>query len=290
MEAVSLCVAGRTVAEYVIEPDLDPTLAPRPYLHPVRTLAGLPVTEALPADHRWHLGASLAVPDVSGTNLWGGRTYVRGTYAWRNDHGRIEHVAFVERGDDHLAHHLQWRDKDGGLLLREHRRLAARLLPGRTDAWVLEVAYTLTAPDDRRVVLASPATNGRPGGEGYGGFVWRAARAARPPRVFTATSAREATVNGSTEPWVALASPDPYPYTLVFTGLGEGWRWFVHSRVYTAVCASLAYDAPRVIPPGASLSGRHAVVVVDAVLSPRVAGQLAAAVATGTGARQSGGP
>src|SRR5690606_21460537 len=100
---------------------------------------------------------------------------------------------------------------------------------------------------------------------------------------------REATVNGSTEAWVGLASPDPYPYTLVFTGLGEGWRWFVRSSVYPGVCASLAFDAPRVIPPGASLSGRHAVVVVDAVLSPRVAGQLAAAVATGADPRQDGG-
>ncbi|HLV58783.1 MAG TPA: PmoA family protein [Natronosporangium sp.] len=290
MDAVSLWLAGRNVVDYILAPDLHPTLAPRPYLHPVRTLAGLPVTDALPADHRWHLGASLALPDVSGTNLWGGRTYVRGTgYAWRDDHGRIEHVEFTERGDDRLAHRLRWRDRDGGLLLDEHRRLAARLLPGRSDAWVLDVAYTLTAPDDRQIVLASPATNGRPGGAGYGGFFWRAARAARPPRVFTATSAREATVNGSTEPWVGLVSPAPYPYTLVFTGLGEGWRWFVRSSAYTGVCAAPAFDAPRVIPPGGSLHGRHAVVVVDAVLSRRVAGQLAAMVAPGADPRQGGG-
>src|SRR5690606_32857639 len=79
-----LRLAGQTVAEYVLDPVLDPTLSPRPYLHPVRTRAGVTLTDALPADHRWHLGASLAVQDVSGTNLWGGRTYVRGTgYTWR---------------------------------------------------------------------------------------------------------------------------------------------------------------------------------------------------------------
>ncbi|WP_328824402.1 DUF6807 family protein [Verrucosispora sioxanthis] len=72
-----LSVDGTPVARYVLAPDLDARHGPRPYLHPVRTLAGTPVTDALPADHVWHLGASLAVQDVAGTNLWGGRTRAR---------------------------------------------------------------------------------------------------------------------------------------------------------------------------------------------------------------------
>jgi hypothetical protein len=88
------------VADEVDGSDLDPNLSPRPYLHPVRTLGGTVVTDALPADHRWHLGISVALQDVEGWNFWGGRTYVRGQgYVWRGDHGRIEHAGFARLGD-----------------------------------------------------------------------------------------------------------------------------------------------------------------------------------------------
>ncbi|CAM5689168.1 hypothetical protein SBADM41S_07708 [Streptomyces badius] len=66
--------AGRTVAHYGHGAAADG----RPRLHPVTTLAGRTVTQERPADHRHHLGVSIAVPDVSGRNFWGGRTYVRG--------------------------------------------------------------------------------------------------------------------------------------------------------------------------------------------------------------------
>jgi hypothetical protein len=277
---VELRLAGQAVAEYVLAPDVDVTLAPRPYLHPVRTLDGVVVTDTEPADHRWHLGASLAVADVAGTNLWGGRTYVRGAgYTWRNDHGRIAHVDFVSRADDGLVQRLRWCDPDGATLLLEERRLGARLLDGRPRAWVLDVAYALAAPDDRDVALGSPATNGRPGGAGYGGFFWRAAPSAQPPRVFTATGAGEQAVNGSTEPWVALTVLPPDPYTLIFTGLAPGDHWFVRASMYPGVCAAFAFEKPRVIEAGTALHGSHAVVVADAVLSRRIAGKLATAVA-----------
>src|SRR5882724_1057356 len=100
MSAVMLHAGGRPVAEYVFEPKLEPTLSPRPYLHPVRTLAGTVVTDFLPADHLWHLGVSLGVPDVSGTNLWGGRSYVHGQgYVWLADHGSIEHLDWLKVAD-----------------------------------------------------------------------------------------------------------------------------------------------------------------------------------------------
>src|SRR5690348_15396559 len=63
-----LRVDGVPVAEYVWRPDLPRTLSPRPYLHPVRTLAGTSVTELQPADHPHHLGVSVAVSDLGGAN------------------------------------------------------------------------------------------------------------------------------------------------------------------------------------------------------------------------------
>ncbi|HEY8474714.1 MAG TPA: PmoA family protein [Natronosporangium sp.] len=273
---VQLRIGETVVADYVVSPEVEPMLSPRPYLHPVRTLDGVVVTDALPADHRWHLGASLAVQDVSGTNLWGGRTYVRDTgYTWREDHGQIIHVEFVKRTDDLLVQRLRWCDREGATLLDEERRLHARPLLARPDSWVLEVGYALTAPPDRAITLGSPATNGRPGGTGYGGFFWRAALSSKPPRVFTASASGENAVNGATEPWVAMVSPVPNPYTLIFVGLAPGQHWFVRSSMYPGVCAAFAFTEPKVIEPGETYAGRHQVLVADAVLSQRTARRLA---------------
>lgn len=293
---------GHVVAEYQVAPDVDPTNSPRPYLHPVRTLGGALVTDALPEDHRWHLGVSLAVQDVNGNNLWGGRTYVRDAgYTWLPDHGRIEHLSWVERADDRLVHRLRWVGAGGDTLLTEERLIGARRVPGRSDAWVLQFRYTLTAPADRDITLGSPATNGRPGGAGYGGFFWRVASReaggqagtaahrpdADPPQVFTAGAEGEDATNGSTEPWLAMTGTDPAgtPYTLVFAGLAkrdgdaDGDHWFVRSTMYPGVCAAFAFDRPRVIGAGGSQVGEHAVVVADGTLTRAEAADLAASAA-----------
>src|SRR5690606_39239527 len=148
---------------------------------------------------------------------------------------------------DRIAHRLRWCDPDGATLLEEERELRVRELPGRADAWVLDLAYTLHAPPDRDITLGSPATNGRPGGSGYGGFFWRAAAGAEAPRVFTASVSGERSVNGSTEAWVALARLTPHPYTLVFHGLPPDGHWFVRASQYPGVCAAFAFEKPRVI-------------------------------------------
>lgn len=264
---VELLVDGRTVAEYVVEPDLDPTLSPRPYLHPVRTLAGVPVTDVLPEDHRWHLGVSLAVQDIriegdaAGTNLWGGRTYVRDAgYTWLDDHGRIVHDEWRERTDAVLAHRLRWLDRAGRTLLTEERSIEA--LPA-AGGWALEFGYALTAPADRDIQLGSPATNGRPDGAGYGGFFWRLPPGV--PEIFTATVDGEEKANGSTEPWLAVRGA---AYTLVFSGLAEGDHWFVRAASYPGVCAALAWERPLPIPAGTTLRRRHRVLVADGALNP----------------------
>ncbi|HSU71488.1 MAG TPA: DUF6807 family protein, partial [Micrococcaceae bacterium] len=97
-------------------------LSPRPYLHPVRSLAGVTVTDHLPADHSWHLGAGIGLQDVNGTNFWGGKTYTRaaGRYEERPDHGRIV-VVSTTSGPGQLDQILNWKAPDGTVLLRERR-------------------------------------------------------------------------------------------------------------------------------------------------------------------------
>ncbi|SCF09893.1 Methane oxygenase PmoA [Micromonospora coriariae] len=279
-----LVVDGTEVARYVVDPVLDARHGPRPYLHPVRTLGGTVVTDALPADHVWHLGASLAVQDVDGSNLWGGRTYVRDVgYTWRDDHGRIAHTGWSERAADRLAHRLEWRDPQGAVLLTERRRLTAVPLTGdgpsgAVSAWRLELDYTLRAPAGRDVRLGSPATNGRPDGAGYGGFFWRAISAG-PASVFSASATGETAVNGSAEPWVALRGigPDGRAYTLVFAGLGDGDRWFTRTAMYPGVGVAFAFERPVTIAAGTERRGRHRVVIADGALNHVTTATLAAA-------------
>lgn len=266
-----LGVSGQPVAEYTAGSAIDPRWGPRPHLHPVRTLAGVPVTDTLPEDHRWHLGVSVAMQDVSGTNLWGGRTYVRGAgYTWLDDHGRIVHERWLRRGEDGFAEELRWLDRAGQTLLVEERTVRAEPVAGPSPAWRLDFGYTLTAPADRDIVLGSPATNGRPGGAGYGGFFWRAAPG--PTRTFTAAAHGEEAANGSTEPWLALVGE---AYSLVFTGLGEGDHWFVRTGIYPGVCVALAFERTLPVPAGERLRRRHRVVVADGVLTREAAAEFA---------------
>lgn len=261
-ELAQLRVGGTVVARYQDGAEVEPTLGPRPYLHPVTTLAGTPVTDAFPEDHRWHLGVSVALQDVAGTNLWGGRTYVRGQgYTWLDDHGRIVHDGFTATGDDGWTERLRWLDPHGTELISEERTLTARTAGAN---WALDVAYTLTAPAGRAIALGSPATNGRPDAAGYGGFFWRAAPG--PAEVFDGDGARgEEKVNGGTARWVAFSAED---HTLVFSGLGDGDHWFARTGIYPGVCVALAWTKPLVVPAGGTVSRRHTIVVADGSLSP----------------------
>jgi hypothetical protein len=235
------------------------------------------VTDVRPDDHPHHLGVSVAMADVNGVNLWGGRTYVRDLgYTWRDDHGRVEHVAWLARTRSRLANRMRWLGVHGETLLEEERTFEAVLLE---KEWRLDTRYTLTNPNPTPVTLGSPGTNGRPGKAGYGGFLWRLPPGV--PLVLDPASAVEEEVNGSTAAWVAAVGPgEATPaYTLVFTGLGEGDRWFVRAQEYPGVCVALAFDRVRTIEPGQALERRHHVVVADGA---RTREQIEALVATTT--------
>jgi hypothetical protein len=68
---------GVDLSSYVYRPE-SAWEAPKPYLHPLRTLAGDVVTDYRPNDHRWHKGLQMTASHLSGSNLWGGNTYVHG--------------------------------------------------------------------------------------------------------------------------------------------------------------------------------------------------------------------
>jgi hypothetical protein len=276
-ELATLEVDGVVVAHHVAGTGLDPTLAPRPFLHPVRTLAGVPVSDREPADHRWHLGVGVAIQDVGGVNLWGGRTYVRDAgYTWREDHGTVTHQAFRRRAPDGFAAELAWRAPDGRPLLHEMREVGAARVAG---GWRLALRFTLRNATGEPLAIGSPATNGRTGA-GYGGFFWRF-----PPladaRVCAPDADGEDAVHGSRAPWVAVSgrvrrdfgagSEQAEPVTVLLAAADDVTRadpWFVRLSGYPGAGLSLAPERPVTLPAGGALTRAVHAVVADGMPDP----------------------
>ncbi|GAB12072.1 putative oxidoreductase [Arthrobacter globiformis NBRC 12137] len=277
-EAGTLFTAGgRPLAVLRTGAALNVELSPRPYLHPVTTPGGTVVTDHLPADHPWHLGAGFALQDVSGTNFWGGKTYTReaGEYVSRQDHGRIELLPATP--DEPDTRQLRWLGTDGQPLLTEQRTLSHEILDGR--AWRLDLETELTAVVD--VSLGSPGSNGA-AGSGYGGFFWRLP-ACGGARIFTSDAEGEPAVHGAVAPWLAWTASFGevpgirlgQPATLVFKAPAEAADpWFVRCSGYPGVGSALAWDRPVALAAGESLRRSLSVWVCDGELSPAAVGSL----------------
>ncbi|WP_168221200.1 DUF6807 family protein [Actinomadura sp. WMMA1423] len=276
-----LRVGGREVAAYVERGDLQAADAPRPHLHPVRTLGGRVVTESRPDDHVHHLGAGVAISDVDGVNFWGGSTYVRGEGPrMLANHGRQRRRS-LRTVDGGYAEELDWTGPDGTVLATGERTLTARPVPARiaSGAWALDFAFTLTGRTGRPLVLQSSACKGRVGA-GYGGFFWRAPKGSAGLAVFTGEASGEEAVHGSATPWLALTSD---AWSLVFvqtTGLDP---WFVRVAEYPGVGPALAWDEPLTVPE--RLERAVTVVVADGRLAPDRARLLADEAAGPAGER-----
>jgi predicted dehydrogenase len=256
-----------------------PTSSPRPYLHPVRTLAGVVVSAHHPADHDWHNGVGMAIPDVNGTHFWGGGTYVHGQgYVLLDNHGVITGEP-PELNEDAFTQELRWIGHGGSIQLREGRSIGWTAVDEQT--WRLIFDSRLRA--DAGAELNSPGSKGRAGG-GYGGFFWRFP-ACDNVQVFTAQARGEDEVHGSVAPWLAwsadfTAGPGVSgPATIVVTAPDAavaGEPWFVRVRGYPGIGSALAWDRPTVLPPGAEIRRRFDVAVADGRLSEEQIEALAA--------------
>lgn len=265
-----------------------PTSSPRPYLHPVRTLAGTVVTDHVPEDHVWHLGAGVALQDVNGINFWGGRTYTRdaGAYIWRKDHGRIRTDA-VEESPGIRQEKLSWVGPDGVPVLREQRQWTWAAVG--SSAWKLTLDFTLESATGDTVLLGSPGSNGRPQG-GYGGFFWRLPQVSD-ATIWTPDARGEDAVHGSVAPWLAWSGTFDagtaaashvagdaglgHPATLVFLASPQAPDpWFVRHAGYPGVGLSLAWDSAVPAHPGQPVHRSVTVIVTDGFLATQDIEQL----------------
>jgi hypothetical protein len=271
----------RDLFRYVYRPWDDQRESPRPYLHPMWTLDGRPVSLYRPHDHVWHKGLSLALANVGADNFWGGPTYLRGYggYAQLPNNGTQRHDRFrrLDVASDRVGvtEELTWVAQDGRAVLAEERTLDVTALP-EDGAWQLDLVTALHNTSGAEILIGSPETEGREGAA-YSGLFWRG------PRSFSGGTVRipdaEGTdeLNGARAPWMAFTGRhdgDGEHATLLMADRTAPTAWFVRSEVYAVLCPA-AFAEVRRVGPGETLTLRYRVVVADGDLDHKTCARLA---------------
>jgi len=283
--ALAVTVGGVEVASYVFD---DPTCnhfeGPKPYLHPIRTLAGHVFTDFRPADHLWHKGLQMTLTDVSGQNFWGGNTYVDGEgYVALDNVGSIRHDSFdaiTESEEATVEERLTWLTSAGAPWLSERRRLRFHGLDLADGVWALELTTRLTNIHANPLTLGSPATRGRVG-VGYSGAFLRLAATFTGATVVTPGPVSHAGAHadrlmGATLPWLAFVSDDATVVALAGSSSGTpALRWFVRSLPEPVAAPSPTFDEAVVLAPGSDLTLSHRWIFADGALTPEATAALA---------------
>jgi hypothetical protein len=264
-DTLVMTARGVELFRYVYRPSMPAHEGPKPYLHPVRTLAGDVVTGYRPHDHRWHKGIQLTASHVSGQNFWGGGSYVRGEgYVDLPNVGVIRHEEFTALGGGRIAERLTWHTQAGEHWLDEWRELTVRDVAG--DSWALEFATSLTNVRGAVLEFGSPTTNGRPMA-GYSGLFWRGPRAFTGGSIIAADGQGGPEVMGRPARWLAYTGRhdevDRASTLVFFDDPAYGSRWFVRAEPFAAVNPSLAFAEEFGLPPGERLRLRYRIVVAD---------------------------
>ncbi|MET9633333.1 PmoA family protein [Lentzea sp. NPDC006480] len=268
-EVLVVSVGDVEIFSYVHQPSTPAFEGPKPYLHPVRTLAGDVVTAFRPHDHRWHKGVQMTATDVSGENFWGGVTYVRDQgYVVLPNVGTMRHEDFAVNetdGEVRVGELLSWFTEAGQHWVHEMRELTVRDV--EADAWTLEFATTLTNLRSEPLIFGSPTTNGRELA-GYTGFFWRGPRSFTEGTVIAADGGSGQEMMGKAARWLAFVGQHDEvdrSSTLLFVDHpdNKGTHWFVRSTPFAAVNPSFAFHDTVEVAPGESLSLRYRLVVAD---------------------------
>jgi hypothetical protein len=251
--------------------------APRPYLHPVRTLAGAQLTVEAPADHPWHHALWFAIKFVNGENFW--EQY--------GEFGTLRTRKVTELPGDAVRATIDWVRPDGaGLALTETRTLTP--IPLGDDAYAIDWREELTPVADT-VFDRTPFTTWG----GYGGLTLRGAPDWHDTTLLLPDASPHDRLLGERAAWCCLSGTAPrpdgreQPCGVVFADhptnprfptpwyasnradtYGEGWANFLN--------AAFLWDEPLWIAAGSSLRIRHLVIVFDGEPAhDRIAGVIA---------------
>ncbi len=253
--------------------------SPRPYFHPVRTLAGDVVTNFRPNDHRWHQGISMTMAYISGDNFWGGKSFVRGQgYVQLDNNGQQRHTNwdYITCTDDHaeLRQRIAWISYRGETWIEEVRRINISKIDPAAGYWVLEMNLSLHNVRGEDLVFGSPATEGRPDGVGYGGLFWRGARDLTGALVMVEdgpeTSKSDMTVMGHAGAWLAFVgqhdSVDRSSTVILIDQPGNPRypnRWFARTESDVGGSFAFTYEETYTLPVDESLNLNYQMVFAN---------------------------
>jgi hypothetical protein len=262
---------GVELCRYVYQPPEPAIESPRPYFHPVRTLAGDEVSIYRPHDHVWHKGISWSLPNVGPQNFWGGPTYVRDRgYVQLDNNGTMAHRSLTLTGES-IAQELDWLTSDGALWFKENRNVDLSIVDG---GWSLTFTTAMRNVSGDTIHIGSPTTEGR-ANAGYGGLMWRGPRSFTEGEVIIPDVTGGDELMGTRAPWLAFRGRHDghgRTSTVVFvdapTNHGHPVEWFVRSTPFACVSSAPFFSAEVPVAPEETLTRRYGVVIADGDPAP----------------------
>jgi hypothetical protein len=272
-ESITVTAQDVDLFTYVYRPDTPVLESPKPYVHPIRTLAGDEVSLFRPHDHVWHKGIAWSLPHVGKHNFWGGPTYVHGSfYVQQDNNGSAVHRELTELSTHedlaYVAHRLDWSAQSGAPVIDEQRALTAVLVD--ETVWALVFETTMTNVSGGTLHIGSPTTKGRENA-GYGGLFWRG------PRSFTGGTVQAPTGTGSGDDlrgvraeWFAFRGRHDATSrcsTIVMVDDAANPQhppqWFVRSAEFACLCPAPFFSEELALPDRDTVRFRYAVVIAD---------------------------
>jgi hypothetical protein len=251
-------------------------LSPRPYLHPVRSLAGTVATQSEPADHRHHLGLSIAFTDVNGTNFWGGSTYTPDSGPVLLDNHGVQRAHGWQSTPDAEFGGVSWFSQSGGQLAAEQRRIEYLYHP-EPASWSLSLfSVIVPAAGVQRLEVSSSAVKGRQGA-GYGGIFWRFPEVAGQPLVLSSAGRGADAAHGSVSPWLSVSMVvNKAPVTVLLAQEPDRLLpWFIRAGGYLGAGPAVAWTQAAIAERSNPLKlALHAVVHDGPVSTPAQALEL----------------
>jgi hypothetical protein len=268
-ESITFAAGGVELFTYVYRPDTAQLESPKPYLHPVRTLAGDVVTLFRPHDHVWHKGIAWSLPNVGEHNFWGGPTFGDGRYTQLDNNGAAVHRELTELsggdGQASIAHRLDWISQAGRPVIDERRSLTARVLDAAT--WLLVFETAMTNVSGATLSIGSPTTKGRDNA-GYGGLFWRGPRSFTGGTVQSAAGAGGDELRGTRGEWLGFRGKHDETgrsSTVVMVDDTANPRhppqWFTRREEFACLCPAPFFSEELEVTADATLRFRYAVVI-----------------------------
>lgn len=179
----------------------------KPFLHPLSTVSGVPLTAFQPSDHVWHRGVWFAWKYINGVNYWEEDPVTVDGVTRSLSEGRTQVAAneTVTFGTDQ-AEITTWIDyvSPRGKTVMGERRLVRICVPQSYGDYTIDWEHEFTVGGEKVTLSSTPVAPETPWG-GYAGLGWRAARSLREFRTLNSEGATGEPTNGAKARWIDLS-------------------------------------------------------------------------------------